>query len=125
MGGGGLPLQVPIVPACFLSFAFCQHATSLASYSSALFHEKDRSGGTPSFPEESNLKSRTAKLPMVTKQTIKPARAISGTVEVPGDKSISHRYALLAALAQGRSEIFHFSEAADCQNTLECLARLG
>jgi 3-phosphoshikimate 1-carboxyvinyltransferase len=62
---------------------------------------------------------------MVTKQTIKPARAISGTVEVPGDKSISHRYALLAALAQGRSEIFHFSEAADCQNTLECLARLG
>lgn len=46
-------------------------------------------------------------------------------MEVPGDKSISHRYAILAALAQGRSEISHYSAAADCQSTLDCLAGLG
>jgi 3-phosphoshikimate 1-carboxyvinyltransferase len=46
-------------------------------------------------------------------------------MEVPGDKSISHRSAILAALAQGRSEISHYSAAADCQSTLDCLAGLG
>ncbi len=46
-------------------------------------------------------------------------------IEVPGDKSISHRYAILAALAQGRSEISRYSAAADCQSTLDCLQRLG
>ena len=58
-------------------------------------------------------------------QTIRPARAISGALSVPGDKSISHRYAILAALAEGRSEIHNFSPAADCLSTLECLRRLG
>jgi 3-phosphoshikimate 1-carboxyvinyltransferase len=61
----------------------------------------------------------------VAKVTVKPARSISGLIELPGDKSISHRYAILAALARGRSEISHFSGAADCQSTLDCLARLG
>jgi 3-phosphoshikimate 1-carboxyvinyltransferase len=61
----------------------------------------------------------------VAKQTIEPGHSISGTIEVPGDKSISHRYAILAALARGRSEISHYSAAADCQSTLDCLARLG
>ncbi len=54
-----------------------------------------------------------------------PARTIEGSVEVPGDKSISHRYAILAALAQGRSEFAHYSAAADCQSTLDSLAGLG
>ncbi|HEV8385654.1 MAG TPA: 3-phosphoshikimate 1-carboxyvinyltransferase, partial [Candidatus Acidoferrales bacterium] len=58
-------------------------------------------------------------------QSISPARAISGGLSVPGDKSISHRYAILAALAEGRSEIHNFSPAADCRSTLECLRRLG
>lgn len=58
-------------------------------------------------------------------RTIHPARKIGGAVEVPGDKSISHRYAMLAALADGASEITHFSNAADCRSTLDCLARLG
>ena len=44
---------------------------------------------------------------------------------LPGDKSISHRYALLAALANGPSKIESFSPAADCQSTLACLRRLG
>jgi len=61
----------------------------------------------------------------VVKETVKPARSISGVIEPPGDKSISHRYAILAALARGRSEITHYSAAADCQSTLDCLARLG
>ena len=61
----------------------------------------------------------------MAKETIKPARSISGVIEPPGDKSISHRYAILAALAHGRSEITHYSAAADCQSTLDCLARLG
>jgi 3-phosphoshikimate 1-carboxyvinyltransferase len=61
----------------------------------------------------------------VARQTIRPARSISGALSVPGDKSISHRYAILAALAEGRSEIHNFSPAADCRSTIECLRRLG
>ncbi len=56
---------------------------------------------------------------------IAPARALQGAAEVPGDKSISHRYAILAALAEGRSEIQHFSTADDCHRTLGCLRHLG
>ena len=59
------------------------------------------------------------------KQIIRPARTISGSLEVPGDKSISHRYAMLAALAEGQSEITHFSAAADCRSTLDCFSQLG
>jgi len=61
----------------------------------------------------------------VAKQIIQPARTISGSLEVPGDKSISHRYAMLGALAEGPSDITHFSAAADCRSTLDCLSRLG
>jgi len=49
---------------------------------------------------------------------------VTGVVELPGDKSISHRYAILAALAEGRSEIFNYATAADCRSTLECLRKL-
>ena len=59
------------------------------------------------------------------KQIIRPARTISGSLEVPGDKSISHRYAMLASLAEGPSEITHFSAAADCRSTLDCFSQLG
>jgi 3-phosphoshikimate 1-carboxyvinyltransferase len=61
----------------------------------------------------------------VSRQIIRPARKISGSLEVPGDKSISHRYAMLAALAEGRSEITRFSAAADCRSTLDCFSQLG
>jgi len=44
---------------------------------------------------------------------------------VPGDKSISHRYAILAALAEGRSTFEDFAPGADCRSTLSCLGRLG
>ncbi len=58
-------------------------------------------------------------------KTISPGGTIDGVVELPGDKSISHRYAIVAALAEGRSEILNFSTAADCRSTLGCLRRLG
>jgi 3-phosphoshikimate 1-carboxyvinyltransferase len=61
----------------------------------------------------------------VKKQTIQPARHLTGGVEPPGDKSISHRYAMLAALADGTSELRHFAAAADCHSTLGCMAALG
>ena len=61
----------------------------------------------------------------VTKKRISPAKGFSGVLLVAGDKSISHRYAILASLAEGSSEIFNFSAAADCRSTLECLRGLG
>jgi 3-phosphoshikimate 1-carboxyvinyltransferase len=54
-----------------------------------------------------------------------PARAVRGRLRVPPDKSISHRYALLAALAGGRTVIEQYSTGADCQSTLSCLEALG
>jgi 3-phosphoshikimate 1-carboxyvinyltransferase len=57
--------------------------------------------------------------------TIGPARKIQGRLRVPGDKSISHRYALLAALANGPSRLAGYAPGADCQSTLACLRALG
>jgi 3-phosphoshikimate 1-carboxyvinyltransferase len=57
--------------------------------------------------------------------TIRPARNFSGSVRLPGDKSISHRYAMLAALAEGKSRFENYSTGADCASTLSCLRSLG
>jgi 3-phosphoshikimate 1-carboxyvinyltransferase len=54
-----------------------------------------------------------------------PARKIKGQITLPGDKSISHRAALIAALATGATEISNFSTAQDCASTLACLRQLG
>ena len=56
---------------------------------------------------------------------LSPARRLRGRIRLPGDKSISHRAALIAALADGPSEIANFSTARDCASTLECLRALG
>jgi len=56
---------------------------------------------------------------------VPPARAVTGELRVPGDKSISHRYALLAAIADGPSMIANYAPGADCASTLACLASLG
>ena len=61
----------------------------------------------------------------MSKQVIHPAKALSGSVQMPGDKSISHRYAMLAALAEGISELRNFAAAADCHSTLGCMKALG
>jgi len=57
--------------------------------------------------------------------TVSPARAVRGRLRVPGDKSISHRYAILAGLAQGASDISNFAPGADCRSTVACLRQLG
>jgi 3-phosphoshikimate 1-carboxyvinyltransferase len=50
---------------------------------------------------------------------------VHGSVALPGDKSISHRYAMLAAITAGESKIANFSTGADCQSTLACMQALG
>ena len=62
---------------------------------------------------------------MLSTQTITPAKTISGLVALPGDKSISHRYGMLSAIAEGKSTISNYSTGADCQSTLACMAQLG
>ncbi len=57
--------------------------------------------------------------------TIYPVSCLRGTISFPGDKSISHRYAILGALAKGRTRISNFSSSQDCQSTLNCLQALG
>ena len=54
-----------------------------------------------------------------------PGGHVSGMTGLPGDKSISHRYAILSALAEGTSEISNYAASADCRSTLQCLRRLG
>lgn len=56
---------------------------------------------------------------------IRPARNIAGALRLPGDKSISHRYAMLAAIAEGTTRLENFSTGADCASTLGCLSALG
>ena len=56
---------------------------------------------------------------------IQPAKRIRGRLQIPGDKSISHRAAMIAALANGTSRIENFSTSQDCATTLRCLKALG
>ena len=56
---------------------------------------------------------------------VHPARTVRGVIRIPGDKSISHRYAMLAAIAEGTSRFHNFSAARDCFSTLHCLCALG
>jgi 3-phosphoshikimate 1-carboxyvinyltransferase len=58
-------------------------------------------------------------------QLIRPARNLRGSITLPGDKSISHRYAMLAAIAEGPSRLENYSTGADCASTLGCLRSLG
>jgi len=56
---------------------------------------------------------------------LRPIARLRGEIEVPGDKSISHRYALLAAIAEGTSQLASYSTGQDCASTLGCLQSLG
>jgi 3-phosphoshikimate 1-carboxyvinyltransferase len=58
-------------------------------------------------------------------QQISPATSVSGAIQLPGDKSISHRYGMLAAIAEGPTKISNYSSGADCQSTLACMRALG
>jgi len=50
---------------------------------------------------------------------------LTGSLTLPGDKSISHRYAILASVAAGKSTIHNYSAGADCHSTLDCIRALG
>lgn len=58
-------------------------------------------------------------------QVLHPSRGLMGRVTLPPDKSIAHRAALFAALADGPSQIVNYPDAADPQSTLSCLRQLG
>jgi 3-phosphoshikimate 1-carboxyvinyltransferase len=58
-------------------------------------------------------------------QIIRPARTLQGSLTVPGDKSISHRYAMLAGLAEGTTRLSNFSTGADPHSSLACMEALG
>jgi 3-phosphoshikimate 1-carboxyvinyltransferase len=63
--------------------------------------------------------------PAETIVTVSPARRLRGTLRAPGDKSISHRYAMLAGVAEGRTTLANYAPGADCHSTLRCLRALG
>ena len=56
---------------------------------------------------------------------IRPARSLNGSLVLPGDKSISHRYAMLAGFAEGTSHIANFSTGADPHSSLACMEAMG
>src|SRR5947209_17542109 len=56
---------------------------------------------------------------------VRPARNVRGSVRLLGDKSISHRYAMLAGIAEGPSRLENYSTGADCASTLGCMRALG
>jgi 3-phosphoshikimate 1-carboxyvinyltransferase len=62
---------------------------------------------------------------MTEKRIIHPAKNVYGSLRLPGDKSISHRYGMLAAFAEGTSRFTNFSTGADCASTLACMEALG
>jgi len=59
------------------------------------------------------------------KKCISPASSIEGAISLPGDKSMSHRYAMLGAIAEGTTHIRNYSTGADCHSTLGCVRALG
>ena len=69
--------------------------------------------------------ARDAHGPVQMRKVIEPVSNVIGAIRLPGDKSISHRYAMLAALADGTSRLHNYSTGADCASTLACLRSLG
>jgi 3-phosphoshikimate 1-carboxyvinyltransferase len=61
----------------------------------------------------------------MSQAVVRPGRNVRGSVSLPGDKSMSHRYAMLAALADSPSRLENYSTGADCASTLGCLRSLG
>jgi 3-phosphoshikimate 1-carboxyvinyltransferase len=61
----------------------------------------------------------------VTSKIVPRVLRAGGRLRVPGDKSISHRYAMLAAIADGTSRLTGYAPGADCAATLGCLEALG
>ncbi len=64
-------------------------------------------------------------MPAEKSVVVRPAKSVAGSVRLPGDKSISHRYAMLGGIAEGTTKLENFSTGADCASTLGCLSNLG
>lgn len=64
-------------------------------------------------------------VPLTGSALIPRVSRVTGRLRVPGDKSISHRYAMLAAIAEGESRLRGYAPGADCASTLACMAALG
>ena len=62
---------------------------------------------------------------LISTVIMRPARSVAGSLRLPGDKSVSHRYAMLAAIAEGDTRLENFSTGADCASTLSCVRALG
>ena len=56
---------------------------------------------------------------------IHPAKYLKGTISIPGDKSISHRAVIIGAMAEGKTNIYHFASGEDCSSSIRCLRQLG
>lgn len=56
---------------------------------------------------------------------VRPAETLLGEVNIPADKSIAHRSAMMAALGEGTSQIVNYPKSADPQSTLSCMRQLG
>jgi len=56
---------------------------------------------------------------------VEPSAAITGSIRVPGDKSISHRALMFGAIASGTTHVTGFLEGEDCLSTLKAVAKLG
>ncbi len=56
---------------------------------------------------------------------IQKSNGLHGEVNIPGDKSISHRSIMLGALAKGATKITNFLQGADCLATMDCFRRMG
>jgi len=80
-------------------------------------------GKSPRAPRPFTVSLASARLPMT--QILSPASSLRGTVSLPADKSISHRSAMLSALADGTCRIHNYPQSADPQSTLEVLRGLG
>lgn len=59
------------------------------------------------------------------KLVVKPVRTLNGSLEVPGDKSVSHRAVMLGSLAYGTTKVEHFLTSADCVSTMNIFRAMG
>src|SRR2546421_2511425 len=74
---------------------------------------------------KATIKNQSAVMNKGSTVVIRPANNVSGSLRLPGDKSISHRYAMLAGAAEGPSRLENFSTGADCGSTVACMRALG
>jgi 3-phosphoshikimate 1-carboxyvinyltransferase len=110
-----MPIPTPI----FFLFSDRNHCGKLIA-----IPEKDDPSYTQGFSPEP-FRQSDGKRKILMKMQVQPARKVSGELRFPGDKSISHRLALLGGIAHGVTVIDNFASSADCHSTLGCLESLG